>query len=276
MSKNLVERITAIPLKRRYYQIANWTIATLFGRALNLVHVAEYPRCGGTWIRHMLQDAMGIPQYAMNRHLTSGTIIQTHSLPQPAIRKPIVILRDPRDIMVSFYFKKIHFDKKIRSGAGGSIGKFQHDPERETKADFCEFLRAHLVSPEHPRFHFREFANAWVFNRTNSFTVRYEDCKADAEHELRRMLDFVGKEVDNDKILAAVEKNSFENRTLKRSGKTRRPGQADTGQFERKGIVGDWKNVFNLEAARIFDMHEGQALIELGYESSSDWVSQVV
>ena len=223
----------------------------------------------------MLQDAMGIKQYAMDRHLTRGTIVQTHSLPQPAIRKPIVVLRDPRDIMVSFYFKKIHFDRQARNGKVFLTGSFQHDPKRETSVDFCEFLSAHLVAPEHPRFHFRDFAKSWVFDRENSFTVKYEDCKQDAESQLRRMLDFVGKKVDDEQIVHAVEKNSFENRTLQRSGKKRKPGEAESGQFERKGIVGDWKNVFNSESAKIFDKYEGEPLIKLGYETDSDWVSQI-
>jgi len=131
------------------------------------------------------------------------------------------------------------------------------------------------VSPEHPRFHFGDFAKVWVFDRGNSFTVKYEDCKQDAERELRRMLHFVGKEASDEKIRLAVEKKSFENRTLRRSGRKRKPGEADTGQFERKGIVGDWKNLFNSDAAKIFNKHEEQALIKLGYEPNSDWVSQI-
>ena len=274
MIRTLTKYATAIPLKRRYYQIANWGIATLLGSTLDLVHIVEYPRCGGSWIRHMLQDALDVKQYAMDRHLTSGTIVQTHSLPQPAIRKPIVILRDPRDIMVSFYFKKIHFDKHLRKGKAFSTSQFRHDPEREAQDDFLEFLKVHLISPEHPRFHFRDFAKAWLFDR-ESFSVKYEDCKQDAEHQLRRMLGFLDKAVGDDKITLAVEQNSFENRTLRRSGKIRKPGEAEVGQFERKGIVGDWKNVFNSQAAEIFQKYEGGTLIKLGYEPDASWASRV-
>lgn len=274
MIENLSRFFTAIPPKRRYYQIANWTIATLFGRSLELVHMVEYPRCGGSWMRHMLQDATDVKQYAMDRYLTQGTIIQTHTLPQLAVRKPIVIMRDPRDVMVSLYFKKIHFDKHLRKGKEFSTTRFHHDPSKDTQDDFCDFLKVHLVNPDHPRFHFRQFVNEWVSGK-ESFVVTYEDCKIDAEKQLRRMVEFVGKQVSDEKITAAVEKNTFENRTLQRSGKKRKPGEADSGQFERRGVVGDWRNVFNAEAAQVFEQYEGQTLIKLGYESDSHWVSEV-
>jgi hypothetical protein len=73
-----------------------------------------------------------------------------------------------------------------------------------------------------------------------------------------------------------VQQNSFENRTKQRSGRARNPGQTDASQFERKGIVGDWRNVFSPEAARLFDQFEGPTLVRLKYEPDSSWAHSFV
>ena len=273
MSFNIWKRLTATSLSNRYYQITNGLINGFAGKQLQIKHLVEYPRCGGTWVRHLLQDSMDIRQYAYDRLLSKNTIIQCHKLPNPTIRRAVVIFRDPRDATVSFYHKKVSYDKKFRGNRPLKLGDYTHNPDRDPKEDFLAFLRVHLVSPDHPRFSFGDFANRWLATSHACFT-KYETFKESPVPELKRLTQFLGADVPQHRLEAAVEKNSFANRTKRRSGTVRRPGQSDNHQFERKGIVGDWRNLFNLEARRIFCEHEGETLIRLEYEHNNHWADE--
>ena len=271
MSLNIWKRLTATSLSNRYYQITNGFINGLAGKHLRINHLVEYPRCGGTWIRHLLQDSMEIQQYAYDRLLSKNTIIQCHKLPNPTIRRAIVVFRDPRDATVSFYHKKVSYDKKFRGNRPLKLGDYTHNPDRDPQDDFLAFLQSHLASPDHPRFSFGEFATRWLA-ANNTCYAKYEDFKESPVSQLRTLTEYLGADVTPERLEAAVEKNSFANRTKSRSGKLRSPGQSDNQQFERKGIVGDWRNLFNQEARRLFCDHEGETLVALDYEPDHCWV----
>ena len=272
MSTSIWSRLTAAPLSIRYYQVTNGVVNCLFGKNLGIIHLAEYPRCGGSWIRHLMQDAMDIPQYAYDRRLTKNTIIQCHVLPSFMVRKAVVLFRDPRDATVSFYHKKVSYDKNFRGGKVFQVGSYRHDPDRDIKDDFLEFLKVHLVTPDHPRFSFGKFADAWL-KVDNTCVVKYEGFKTDPFTNLRKLIEFVGLEVTQEQLEHAVEKNSFANRIKRRAGKVRDVGEADNGKFERKGIIGDWKNLFNNDAKKLFVKYEGDTLIKLEYEPNNDWAN---
>ena len=272
MKHNVWKRLTATSVSNRYYQVTNGVINGLFGKQLRITHLVEYPRCGGTWIRHLLQDSMDIPQYAYDRLLSSDTIVQCHKLPNRMIRRAIVVFRDPRDAMVSFYHKKVHYDQKFRDHRPLTIGSYCHDPGRDAQDDFLAFLKVQLTSPDHPRFGFGEFVTRWLAAR-NTCYAKYEDFKTDPLTQLGQLTEFLGRSVPREHLEAAIEKNSFANRTKRRSGTPRTPGQSDNHQFERKGIVGDWHNLFNQDARRVFAEFEGQTLLALDYEPDNSWVN---
>jgi hypothetical protein len=52
---------------------------------------------------------------------------------------------------------------------------------------------------------------------------------------------------------------------------SRKRGQEDSSSRSRKGIVGDWKNVFTEEDKSGFKEIAGDLLIKLGYEKTNDW-----
>jgi hypothetical protein len=51
----------------------------------------------------------------------------------------------------------------------------------------------------------------------------------------------------------------------------RERGEEDSSAFYRKGIAGDWKNVFTERDREIFKEAAGELLIRLGYERDGDW-----
>jgi hypothetical protein len=149
---------------------------------------------------------------------------------------------------------------------------FHHDPKRPLREDFATYLEAKLTRFTHPPFLLHEFVRAWK-QRPGALWVRYEDCLADAEAELTRLVQGLGLALDRSEVRKAVEANSFENATRAR-GQARKRGDADPGAFERKGIAGDWKNHFDARACELLERYEGETLRALGYERDAGWVER--
>jgi hypothetical protein len=51
----------------------------------------------------------------------------------------------------------------------------------------------------------------------------------------------------------------------------RHPRQEDRLSFVRRGIRGEWTEVFSRDARRVFSERAGPMLVRLGYEPSADW-----
>jgi hypothetical protein len=99
----------------------------------------------------------------------------------------------------------------------------------------------------------------------NYVEVRYEDLLVRPVEETTRLLQFLGADAAEDTVKQCVEVTSFE-RVSKR-----KPGEEDSSSFFRKGVAGDWRNVFNEEDKQVFKKVAGNLLIELGYEEDDDW-----
>ena len=100
----------------------------------------------------------------------------------------------------------------------------------------------------------------------NYAEVRYEDLLENTEEETGRLLEFLGVDAGKESVRRCIEAASFE----KMSG-GRKPGEEDPDSFYRKGIAGDWKNVFTGRDRQVFKEAAGDLLIKLGYEKDNDW-----
>lgn len=100
----------------------------------------------------------------------------------------------------------------------------------------------------------------------NYAEVRYEDLLLRPEKELTRLLRLLGADASEEAVGACVEAGSFARWT-----KGRERGQEDSAAFMRKGVAGDWENVFTEEDKRAFKEAAGDTLVQLGYEKDNDW-----
>jgi hypothetical protein len=92
--------------------------------------------------------------------------------------------------------------------------------------------------------------------------IRYEDLLRDPSDNLRRVFELLRVRRGDPIIERCIRAGRFERAT------SRQPGEEDAGSFFRKGIAGDWRNVFTERDHAIYNKFASERLIKLGYEKS--------
>jgi Sulfotransferase family len=184
--------------------------------------------------------------------------------------KIIHIIRDGRDAAVSAVHHSWNFGK-IRKGGEASAKRTTHrkrDPHEMRNMGESIFAEGQL----------RKFAAEWSARVSTTVEdgpalldngyveVRYEDLLERPEEEVRRLLEFLRAEASEKTVKMCVNAASFEKLS---KGRTR--GQEDPTSFFRKGIAGDWRNVFTEQDKDLFKKEAGDLLIRLGYEKDDSW-----
>lgn len=162
--------------------------------------------------------------------------------------KHLISVRDPRDILISNYHYTLKHPENwdYKNAAGRSL---------------ADYLDHKLESGDWNR-QFVDWARSWATNRNPELSqvIRYEDALRDTHAEMRRALEFLGFAISEDELDRIVRENSFE----AMSG--RKQGQEDTESFHRKGVAGEWREVFTDKQKRIAREQAGDVLGGFKYE----------
>ena len=273
MSKNeravlMFDSCIAPTLKRASNQSTR-LLALACGDYFSFYYVVEYPRSGGTWIAHMLADYLQIPLPKHNLlPIAHQAVLHNHWKYYRRLSNPVYVLRDGRDVAVSMMFYALrriqshhYFAKRFPS---------LHEIENENyRAVLPRFLSEWFEHPAGCRLSWPRHVRQWAF-QSNIILVRYEDFNCDTMSAFRGLLSKLDKDVVDEELLAmTVKKFSFQQQTK------RNPGQQDAASNKRKGIVGDWRNYFGIEAAEIFERYTKGLLVDLGYERDKEWVKKL-
>lgn len=247
----------------KYYYM--WHFAS---EKLGLVLVSEFPKSGGTWLCQMLSYYLELPFPRNRMPVFEKSIMHGHNYYSRSFSKPIFLIRDGRDIMVSLYHHLYIGHQVSRESA---LKKFR------SKAPFNNFENIKENMPAFIEYTFTRFKlngqkMNWK-NITDSFLdkpnvtlVKYEDMLKNTygamEPVLNKMID---APLLKTRLEDAVDLYSFQNQT------NRLPGVENKKSFLRKGIEQDWKNNFTPEASQVFKYYAGDMLIRIGYESDNEW-----
>ncbi|MFK8029510.1 MAG: sulfotransferase domain-containing protein [Gammaproteobacteria bacterium] len=238
-------------------------------RAIPLYVVNEYPKSGGSWVGEMLGDALGIPFPRNRLPMLRSSILHGHVMQSWNMHNILIVWRDGRDVLVSQYFHSLFKNEK---GNDRLVDKCRADLRfsdyDDVENNLPVFMQYVYEQKRSLRMSWSEFALNWS-GRSDCVDVKYEDLRLNPVEELQRIVELLsGKPCSKQRMAEIVEAHSFE----RMSG--RKAGTEDNSSFMRKGIVGDWKNYFNLEAKEAFNAYAGDALLSLGYEEDDSWVSR--
>ena len=186
----------------------------------------------------------------------------------------IHIIRDGRDVAVS----AVHHMWNHAVDAGGHLtvkpeevatrDAYREDPEAFRASGRSIFdedrLRNGVAKPWY-EMTAKAIEDGPALLGENYTEVRYEDLLGRPEEEVGRLLRFLDANDARETVQRCIEKSSFEQTTK------RKRGREDSTAFLRKGVAGDWKNVFTERDKEIFKEVAGDLLIKLGYEKDRDW-----
>ncbi len=231
-------------------QLAYRYVQGLAGLKSDDVILTSFPKSGNTWVRFFLCNLISLrawdgepvtfprlnatmPELGVSNLLRPWPyegvlprIVKTHKPRWPVFKnlRAALLIRDPRDVMVSYY----HFERK-RVG-----GRFD--------GDFATFLR-------HPdlglKAWFRHYAS---WHATCDVCIRYEDLKADDVETFTALLNGLALTFPAPLVEEAAKRSRFE-----RMRKTEADHGISTdkeqfkggGRFMRSGKTGGWDDYFN-------------------------------
>ncbi len=198
-----------------------------------------------------------------------SSVLHGHYFNPWNMKNVIVMWRDGRDVMVSWYyycvFRHELGNERVVKEVRRALSLQNYDDVYSNLPLFIEYA---FTKQKKPHFSWTDFVNRW-HGRKNIIYVRYEDLKSRPCEELTRVIrELTGRSLSKDRVSAIVEECSF----VRQAG--RLPGLEKKDSFYRKGIAGDWKNYFSKEAREMFDRYAGEALVRLGYENDNSWVNE--
>ena len=266
------EGIEALNLPSRISEQSNEllraSLVHLLSGALPLYVVNEFPKSGGTWVGQMLGRALGV-RFLRNRFpVLRPSIMHGHYLSPWGMKNVVVAWRDGRDVMVSWYHQQLIPHEWNELQVERSRRELPLEDYEDVYANLPAFIEYAFTRPHSPSFSWTDFVRRW-HGRKDVVHVRYEDLRRDTAGELQRIVrGLAGKQLSLRETSAIAREFSFE----RQAG--RRAGEEDRRSFLRKGVVGDWRNHFSLEAREVFDRYAGEELILLGYERDRTWVGK--
>jgi hypothetical protein len=202
------------------------------------IFVCSYPRSGITWFQNLLAGVVhGVdPEFAHDsliqdlvpdvhykqfykRYGPTG-YFKSHALPQSGYRRVVYLLRDGRDVMVSYH----HFLTALQG-----------------PLDFQRLVQGEGLMP----CHWHEHVEQWSANPHGAalIVIKYEDLQAHPVRELQRFCDFAGVRRDEAHLAHIAKKASFPIARVKEQ----QQGWDNTNwprehAFVRRGQVGSYKD----------------------------------
>jgi hypothetical protein len=244
------------------------------------IFLVSYPRSGNTWTRFLLGNLIyqnepvtfsniesRVPEIYFNsdrrlRALPGARMLKSHECFQPHYPHVIYIVRDPRDVAISFY----HHNVKARNIADDY--------------PMTDFVPRFIAGEFDRRFgSWRDNVLSWMSVRGDSpnfMMLGYEDMKRDTAGALRQVVRFLercwSRKIDSrpEALERAIELSSPERmRDLERkeaaSWVLTRSTRSDKS-FVRTAKAGEWKSGLAPESVAAIESAWGTLMRQLGYE----------
>jgi hypothetical protein len=242
--------------------------ASVFSKTIHLyqddIFLVSFPKSGNTWLSFIIANLLKKDNENINFHnvinyipelgihnqkilnLNRPRIIKSHDTYNSQFSVVIYLVRDPRDVYVSYY----HYKRKLL-------------PESQS---FSEFLRKNDLYP--CRWH--THVESWMDKSNVALFLKYEDILADTFGKVCKVAEVIlGNVPSDERIWEAIENSSFNKMKAieKEYGRPfkSRAQEIKSSTFVRKGTIGDWNNHFTEEDKEYLGTEVGSLLEILGY-----------
>lgn len=239
------------------------------------VFIVTYPKSGTTWLRFMVANVIHpdpdavdfenleriapdvnhtyFPPSSLQAYasLPDPRFFGIHASYDPALHRTVYVMRDPRDVMVSYY----HHHRLTVPGWNSSL---------------TEFLQATNQWP----CSWEEHVRGWLHHRAEPgmLILRYEEMHRDKEGVLRRVLDFAGIRYTDAQVERALANSDFKRmRALEESHglNSRITVVGNEERFMRKGKPGGWREELSPEEQEVLQRVYGPLAREFGFAEAS-------
>jgi len=228
------------------------------------IFLVSYPKSGNTWIRFVLANLFYendnvnftnihklLPE--INRISDHAgfegvpRIIKSHDIYNPDYPRVIYIVRDGRDVYVSYYR---YLQENLPPGMT---------------------FKAFLLQADMPFGRWSGHIVSWCTPQPRIHMVRYEDMHAKPVETIVKLLEFINFKANKSQIETALKKASFEK--MKQIEQVFGRGKYKSGPevFMRGGRIGDWKDHYGEAEKAVFKNTENKALVMLEYEQDDTW-----
>jgi hypothetical protein len=236
--------------------------------------LVSFPRSGNTWTRFLVcnlinpDDPVNFAQLESRipeiydvtdrdlRAFPRPRIIKSHECFDPRYKKIVYIVRDPRDVLISYY--EFQLKRRVISD----------------ELSLEEFVPRFMESEIEPKTgSWRDHVVSWTATRggqKNFLLLRYEDMIADTPKESTKIAAFLGLDSSPERVARAVALSSADrmrklekeqSRQWKETKKTRQDKP-----FVRKAASGGWKSILPENAVAQIESAWGDVMRSAGYK----------
>ena len=238
------------------------------------IFIVSYPKSGNTWMRFLIGNLLfqeepttfsnveiKIPNIYRNSNrkllkISQPRILKSHEYFDPRYRKVIYIVRDPRDIAVSYYYHCL---------------KFRIIKKHQNMEWFInQFLRGRIDNFGS----WEKNVGSWLGARKEDpdfLLLRYEDIISDTAEALKKIAIHLGLNIKDETLFRAIELSSFDRmkRLEKKQANEWKPiknSNKDFG-FVRKAQCGGWIKELHREESKKIEKACRNLMLMLGYLS---------
>jgi hypothetical protein len=215
----------------------------------------------------MLADMLELPAWTKGNPTTGACVMQAHWIKNKGGCHPIVLHRDVRDVMVSYYYHSFFLNEfQNMTLVQAMRQKFEFADYDDIRANLLPFMKVMIENPTSPKFSWLTFVEAWM---NSPVTTSYEVLRRDTAKELQRLSTvLIGETISAERAQDISQKYSMEN--MRKIKASLNPGvlgkQKAELSFIRKGSVGGWTDAFSDEALHWLESRTGATLEKLGYQ----------